>query len=396
MVVDIPPEILARVLEIGVNQWGIRYLSPVCLTCRDWNEIVVSNPRLWGIITIPAKLDSARRKLLDLQLAKAKAAPLTLSVRSGTKPRDAVARVLSLATNWVYADIPANLLGLTSGDLPNLQVLRLRNRESTPDSFSNEHPPSLSNLRSFAAYKVPARWIFSILNSAITSLELSSQSWQISQTLRMLTQVPNLVSLQLTAISCQEVSPNTDTDIVSLEHLTRLEVSSVTDVSRLLNSIRAPALHSVSIRDCRVPATDHDSLPLRVLFLQWGLSSFIPAHLHTLEIQESLVEGDAPFLGQWLKRLTSLNRLILADVELERSILTVLASSNPLLTQLFIEMEDLDLEDLIAIAQARCTAYARLSVLQSVLCSSGSSEQLKELSCLVGELHCGCLGCSMK
>jgi hypothetical protein len=73
--IDIPPEILASAFEVGVLTWGIRYLPPMCLICKEWNQVIINTPHLWGIIEVNTNSDG--KFLLD-QIARAKAAPLTI------------------------------------------------------------------------------------------------------------------------------------------------------------------------------------------------------------------------------------------------------------------------------------------------------------------------------
>lgn len=413
MLKDLPPEIFSRILEFGVFQWGIRYLPPVCLTCKDWNDTVVSNPRLWGIIVIPERSHSLQRELLEVQITKAKAAPLTLTIHPAVQPHrkpqtNILSKLVSLARNWVYADVSANFLGLAHlkrGDLSNLEAIRLCHRghnEPSADSFFDDEHFHSPNLRSFASYSTPPKWISGFLSLHITTLELTNQSWALSTTLRLLSQVPNLVSLQLVNIS--HPLGLSDAHTVSLVHLTHLELYNVRDAARLLCDIGVPALHTFSIKNCRTLREEmFDSLPLRVLFAQWSLPDFLPSGLHTLEIQESLRSGDTQFLIQWLERVKNLSRLILADYSVEGNIVKALTSSSPWLCpsliQLFIEMADFDLEDLFAIARTRGSSSScptRLRVLQSLVCSNCNAEQIERLSYLVDELHCCCIGCQME
>ncbi|KAJ2927458.1 hypothetical protein H1R20_g9636, partial [Candolleomyces eurysporus] len=103
---DIPPEILASAFEIGVLRWGIRYLPPMCLVCKEWNQVIINTPHLWGIIEVTT--NSHAEFLLD-QTARAKATSLTIFVSKGALNSHSLAPVIrglvALSPNWIKATV---------------------------------------------------------------------------------------------------------------------------------------------------------------------------------------------------------------------------------------------------------------------------------------------------
>ena len=72
---DVPPELFARIFEIGIQAFGISFLPPIALVCRSWADLVRNTPRLWGIF------DLRRFKYWEIskvqnQMQKSKKAPL--------------------------------------------------------------------------------------------------------------------------------------------------------------------------------------------------------------------------------------------------------------------------------------------------------------------------------
>ncbi|KAG6820586.1 hypothetical protein H0H93_014813 [Arthromyces matolae] len=104
----IPHEILATVFEIGILTWDIRFLPPLRLVCHTWNEIVMTTPRLWGIISLDKWTDPDR---LAYQISKAKHSPISIYVRRPNEVRSkALHMIVGLSSNWVHADVSTSML----------------------------------------------------------------------------------------------------------------------------------------------------------------------------------------------------------------------------------------------------------------------------------------------
>jgi len=444
---QVPPELFARIFEIGIETWDIGFLPPLCLVCRSWNDLVISTPRLWGIIKIDR---STRFKTINSQIVKAKASPLTIlvcrDVRSHTHSpsqlQTALKKLASLAHNWLRADVNTRLLSLARwADMRGmLQDLRLVYDPKTSDHAASAYFQLqddifqlLPKLHSFAADGISAAWVTGFLSPSITRFELLNLAPTMSQTLdatlEYLSRIPSVITLDLNKIY-HTVPELSSSQSVHLPHLATLELCNVIHFSRLLCHIQAPSLQVLSIRQpggvvyhwaFRLDFVSDKSMS--PFFSQWSQGSFIPTYLHTLELQECLQMGDVPYLIRWLARLPNLVRLILLDDAIgraadspstteETNLFRALASPQgagtivggwlcPSLMQLLLST-DVQVTDLIAIARARGGIAAslesisppdRLRIIEAHICPSGNEREIEELYSLMDEVRCACLGC---
>ncbi|KAJ7207999.1 hypothetical protein GGX14DRAFT_521824 [Mycena pura] len=420
MLDTLPPEILARVLEIAVQTWGVAFLPPVCLVSSTCNDVVVSTPSLWGVIVVNKRCSFS---LLNRQLAKAKATDLRISLhkRTNNKHARAARRLMSdlvaLSNNWVQAEISINLLSMTKwAELGRLQVLDVRFHDhdsggSADDFFGSEHPARAPSLHSLTAWNLPEEWVTRFLSPRISYFQYGGFEKQIphSTVIRYLSLTPNVHTLHLLNMQFPRLS---ESQAITLPNLHNLELDRIHNITTLLVNTCAPALRVLSIRDCKGR--------LRSFFSDWSQPKWLPQHLQSLELSHCVSSGDIPFLISWLARLPSLLRLIITQYaefdSAEKELLRALASPNgagppgvvrgwlcPSLTHLCLDAS-LRMEDILPIARARGGAVPRapglsatLRSMQAPLCASGTAEEVVEFrSCFVQpeDLRCLCLSCS--
>ena len=356
---QIPDEILSTVFEIGILTWDIRFLPPLCLVCKRWNDVVIASPRLWGIITISKGRSPAS---LEGQITKAKESPLTVfAPENPSKSLNNRSRVLKLLTdlcrNWVSADVSTDLLyrcrwSDMRGTLETL-ILSSAGRGAlgsyTPDDFFGDIDETLHRdlprLRSFTARKIPKEWIQPFLSPSITHFELILNDpstpfrhwgpygiyshWQpdsttgsklvitFSEMLEFLHCVPQVVHLMLK--HTRHFENLKKGEAVSLNNLAVLDLEDVLHPAPLLCEISAPSLKTLSIRSTsmtdviRARSRRPELALLSSFFSQWSRGIFLPAQLHTLELVDCLQVSDVAYLIRWLARLPSLVRLTLRD-----------------------------------------------------------------------------------
>lgn len=333
---DVPPELLAHTFELGIKTYGIRFLPPLCLVCKRWNDLVVSTPRLWGILTLDISSDPLT---VYSQIARAKASPLEvyMSDRNGGKLKGAILqKVVQLARQWVCAEIQTHALRLArwSEMHAGLEQLRLRKGRlitgpdghltDGADAFFDVDAP-YPKLHSFTAIELEEAWITRFLSPSITSFELVKiyGAHSISSTLDYLSLTTNLQYLRLNTISHRPCKPS-DNRVIHLPSLRTLSVSNVSYLKDFLLRLRVPSLHTFTVPEHiqsiqRFWWSTHGNTNLYVdssmslVFSQWSQPDCLPTHLHTLNLSNCLQKTDLPYLIRWLARLPSLVRLILRD-----------------------------------------------------------------------------------
>lgn len=429
---QVPSDVYATIFEIGVLAWGIDFLPRICLVCRAWNEIVISTPSLWGIINI---LDKRARYpyTLGLQITKAKAAPLTVSIPPSVLPPAVaweVRRLTSLSRNWVSAVVHTNTLlqcrwSDMRSSLGSLHLSRsFPSTDPATDFFGDltefRQPPKL---HTFTATALSKEWILPFLSSSIKFFRLKvnprhDDQVHLTSTIDCLSRIPAVNTLIIESIRhFQSVPLNQKT--VYLRELLTLELVRSCYVSPLLCAISATSLQTLFVdhqyrpHRSRNSQNESPSLALASFFSQWSHSNYLPANLHTLKLVECLQLADVPFLIRFLSRLPNLVRLIIVDdtvgnaAELppggeERNLFRALESSKGaesvgggwLCTSLMVlHLEtDLQVQDLIRIARARNETTSspsstsnpnRLRWVDAMLCSSGSRSEVEELRTLV-------------
>ncbi|KAJ7186775.1 hypothetical protein C8R46DRAFT_279570 [Mycena filopes] len=418
----LPPEIFARVLEIATETWGVGFLPTICLVSSTCRGVAVSTPSLWGII-VADKNSSVQ--LLQQQLVKAKAADLKVTFsRKGLRMSDKgtrrfITNVVALAHNWVRAEMPTNIISSTRwADLRRVEALSLRFHgfEDQADEFFAESEYTQSNLHSFAASSLPEEWTTRFLGPRITYLEIARLDRVPTSTIqRYLSLVPNVHTLNLPHISLLPLSASTE--MVSLPHLQNLDLLHVGELASLLLNVRAPALRTLSIRECTAAGE------MGPVFSQWSQPGFLPASLQSVELSNCLSEQALPFLIGWLSRLPALLRLTISDEALDaysfadpdesqlvNSIAGALAAPDgagpivggwlcPSLIHLCLDLP-LRLADILPIARARSGAAStpsRLRSMQAPLCASGTPEEIAEFRSYFAEpedARCLCIACS--
>ncbi|KAG7442095.1 uncharacterized protein BT62DRAFT_1010876 [Guyanagaster necrorhizus] len=417
MSVQLPPEIYAHIFEVGVHKWGVGFLPPLCLTCSDWNEIVASTPRLYGIIDFTR---SRRRGLV--QLSKAKSAPLYLTLPTERRRYNECEKdLLSLVHNWVYASIPTRTLESLKGEdlcsLEELHVTSCGDKDSPKEKLWGAVP---SKLRVLGANSVSSSLVKSVLSRGVIQFEFRNiDRWDgctNSQIFELLTLIPNASSITLESLFLLEGPQPSGESVTSvpMENLLNLHIQSLRCFALHTSHLRAPSLQTFRLIDSY--PYDEDHMHWNLVFMQWSQPSFVPANLHTLEIRSSLRETDVPTFIRWLTLLPNVVRLIVDDVALfrckEANLMEKLASQPvdgehwfcPSLMQLFVE-GDVQVVDLIAIAGARggvveppfatTSRPSRLRLIEAPLCVSGWDDEIAELKRLVDETHCSCLSCAL-
>lgn len=440
---DIPPEILAGIFELGVFSWGIGFLPSLCLVCNDWNNIITSTPRLWGIINIGR--DSSDY-FLNSQIDKVKASPLSIFIdprlglrrlrSKGVSKSRIIERLLGLAPNWVRASITTHILSNCRwADIrPTLEELHL-SKTSLPSDIepflcdSELVPTSLPKLHTLRADDIPCEWVFPFLTPNIRSFRLHQAGNSRHNVAEYLSQIPCVINLGLSGIQPPSVRFMDNQQTVLLRNLTVLELSRVGQPSFVLSQICAPNLQSISIERTPIPWLEPISednrfkITLSPFFAQWSQPTFLPSNLHSLKLVECLRASDVEFLIRWLSRLPNLVQLTLVDNDIsamasqtsnigETNLCKALASPHgarpisegwlcPALTILNLEI-DLISSELVSIAKVRGKAASsfsssapppsRLHRLRGLLCLEG----IEELEALVDIVECCCLGCSIK
>ncbi|TFK66072.1 hypothetical protein BDN72DRAFT_844772 [Pluteus cervinus] len=437
MLDQLPPEILARVFEIGILAWGISYLPPICIVCSAFNDVAVTEPRLWGIVTLTK--DSIP-SLMETQITKAKAAPLTVYVDRRVrnfKLYPVIQRLASLAENWVHADVPLSTLALcSSSDLAKSLLDLDLGRPVSGDyvSLANTFFGTLDSpiqtprfkLRTFRAKELAKRWIIPFLSPQLVQLELcrlEEQDQALPNLFEILRLVPNIFSLKLEQIHYRVMDITTPP--VHLPNLLNLDLVKVLFPSRILTKIQAPSLTTLSISGSQ-PSND-DEEGLSAFFVEWFQERFLPTHLHTLELIDAVDKPSIPYLIRWLSRLKRLVRLTVRDDEVgeaalasdKSNLFTALATPSeeydgwllPSLMELRLDTGEMSVErDLTPIARARggiaCLPQldtlseafrppGRLRFLEAPLCPNGFEPEIEEIKGLSDVVICGCLGCSM-
>ncbi|KAJ7119497.1 hypothetical protein C8R44DRAFT_853637 [Mycena epipterygia] len=427
MLDTLPPEIFARILEIAIESWGIGFLPPICRVSSTCHNVVVSTPSLWGIMVV-GNLTPASVVRLNLQLAKAKSADITITVlrkmrRGNKRMRRFMDDVSSLTRNWVRADMPTDLLSWTQwADMGRVEVLSLRLQHDSrdlpsADKFFESGAASPPRLHSFTASSLPEEWVTRFLNPRIAYFEIGRLlDIRASTIQRYLSLIPNVHTLDLLKISFLPLSASDST--IDLSNLNNLEVTEIRNLTPLLLNIRAPALRVFSVRNC--------TGQMGSVLSQWSQADFLPSSLQTLELSNCLSETDLPFLIGWLARLPVLLRLTITHTKeigdpssptssVESDLLKALASPDgagpvvggwlcPSLIHLCLDTNlPRGFADILPIARARGGAtakspglHSKLRSMQAQLCSSGTADELAEFQGFftdASDARCLCLGC---
>ncbi|KAJ6510443.1 hypothetical protein C8R45DRAFT_1207368 [Mycena sanguinolenta] len=318
MLDQIPPEVLSYVLQIGIETWGIGFLSTICLVSSACRDVVAYTPSLWGIFVVDKH---SSWPLLSRQLVQAKAADLRISISHKSlythdkHMRKFLASLNPLAPNWVRVEMPTNVFSTARwADMQRVEVLQLRfhggRTGRSADQFFEGAAHRQSNLHSFTGIGLPEEWVTPFLSPRITYLELGQLGGRYTQIPASLVQgylalTPNVHTLCLSDSSFLPFSGSKDP--VSLANLHNLELARVRDLTPLLLGLRAQALRALTIRD--------SAGQLSSVFSQWSQPTFLPANLQFLELANCLYPADIPFLVGFLARLTALIRLIISDTD---------------------------------------------------------------------------------
>ncbi|KAG6915478.1 hypothetical protein DXG01_011309 [Tephrocybe rancida] len=424
---EVPHEILAVVFEIGILTWDIRFLPPLRLVCRSWNDIVMTTPRLWGLITVDKGSNLTR---LKAQILKAKNSPLTITARRTTVRRHqkALQMLVDLSSNWVYLDATTAMLrpGRWSNLRGTLETLRLitcgspRDGQAAAEEFFDTRGPvhqEPPRLRSFAAHNLSDSWLLPFLSSSITSFELHAHhSIRVGllATLIYLSKIPRVSSLLLHGV--QYLDDHAPVDIqrpLHLKRLTTLEVDCVQHPATILGEIIAPSLQTLVVKNSHIGPS----------LIVWSQpKSGLPTLLRSLTLSNCLEIRDVAFLIRWLARLPSLTHLALHDDAIARAaelppfdeetnLFAALASPEgagtvggwlcPSLTRIQLSM-DLQIMDLLPLSRARGsrsmtlgsnTPSSLLHYLGAPMCPNGRPEEIEELKGLFDEALCECFAC---
>jgi hypothetical protein len=438
---DIPPEILAAAFEIGIHTWGIQFISPLPRVCQHWRFVVDNTPRLWGIISVSPK---SSPKVLEKQITKAKASPLSIRISpsaKGIRHSRVRKQLFALSANWVTADVGTAFLcdsGARWNVLQyNLETLTLSRGNPTyndPGSFfedSKHHSHRQVSLHTFSADSLPKAWTMGFLGPWLKHFYL--RQWRLGQkitdTWDFLARIPNAITIELYQV--QHVGhpdgvPPLPRTIV-LPKLESLRLKGVQLAPTVLSAIAAPSLQTLSIHhvssrrwwDAPPPPS------LSGFFAQWSQPSQTPMHLHTLELIDTLRAGDTPYLIRWLRRLPNLVRLLITDDEIGKAASVTLNEEMNLYNALAYPWEEEDggssawlcpslmilyldtapeLTDLLPIARSRggitpptadIPPPARLRRLESHLCPVQNLDELDELKSLIDEANCICTHCGL-
>ncbi len=416
MSLQLPPEIYAHIFEVGVHKWGVGFLPSLCLTCSDWNAIILSTPRLYGIIDFTL----SRRHGLA-QLSRAKSAPLYLSLPTERRRYyECEQDLLSLVHNWVYASVPTRTLESVRGEdlcsLEELHVTSCGDKDSPKEKLWDVAP---SKLRVLGANSVSPSWVKNVLSRGVTQFEFRDiDRWNRctnSQVFELLTLIPNAISITLESLDLFDgPQSSSESASVPMQGLLNLHIESLRRFALQVSRIRAPSLQTFCLIDSYPYSGDH--MHWNLVFMQWSQPSFVPANLHTLEIRSSLRETDVPTFIQWLSLLPNVVRLILDDDALfrckEASLIEKL-SSHP------VDGEGLVLSVFDAALcrrrRAGCGSHrdsgcpwrggrapfatmsrpSRLRLIEAPLCVSGWDDEIAELKRLVDETRCSCFSCAL-
>jgi F-box-like len=411
MIDTLPGEILATAFELGVLTVGPRFLPPVCLVCRSWNDVARNTPRLWGIIDI---YKHANPQLIQHQLARCKAAPLTVFFSSSTNIRKRtyeaiLSTLLDMSENWESAVVPLDVFEQRAWpdmypDLEELVITSGRGSHLVLTSFGGVGSSS-RKLRKVALEGLHLSYMKPFLSPYLKSLSYIGQTnakLDLAETIQLLCQAPNLVHLKMHQLDLRPQLLST-LRIVSLPHLETLDIAYHEYPSLLLSHIAAPNLKTVSIDHgtrikgrsqqwwwnqihTNTTAPGDPAKTLTPFLSQWCDSQFLPERLHTLNLMHCIKHGDLPVLASFLQRVPALVRLsivglkaephdrdylhndddVLEDEAAAREVFRILSSTLasttvggsdqwllPALTVLQLELQTLHPRDLIEIAQKR-------------------------------------------
>jgi hypothetical protein len=426
MLDTLPPEILARVLEIAIETWGIGFLPPICRVSSACRDVVHSTPSLWGVVAVNKQ---SSLPMLHRQLDKAKATDLriTISRRGWTNSsthkhtQSFVARVNSLVHNLVRLESTTSILSLLRwADMARLEVLSLTLCDgSTPSEADKFFEPGTTytrpSLHSFIACGLREEWVTRFLSPDITFFDFYGgrdfyRPREPATTIQgYLSRIPNVHTLNLQGISFLPLSASNAT--LALPNLTNLQLTDIREFTLLLLNIRAPALRVLSIRNCK------GQMPS--VLSQWSQADFLPSNLQSLELSDCMSENDMPLLIGWLARLPALLRLIITELDgpgtgnsdsaVETDLLKALASPHgagpivggwlcPSLTYLCFDVHN-PVADILPILRARGSPGSppQLRSIHTWHCSNGTPDELAEFRNFFADAdaaRCLCLGCA--
>ncbi|KIY66382.1 hypothetical protein CYLTODRAFT_491511 [Cylindrobasidium torrendii FP15055 ss-10] len=411
---DLPAEVYARVFEIGVWKWGIGFLAPLRLTCRQWNDIVLSTPRLYGIINVGR---GYIRKQLDL----AKSAPISLTVPSSSSIAESTENILlSTARNWIYADIPVRfLITIGSGNaLGGLQSLHLhswfldsKGKEIPSDVFDNFWETAPKNLQYFSAMNAQCRSLRPLLTSSIIDLELHRPTGRDSDSLAqyhhynywgralrprlpldlmcdVVRRLPRLQRLVLAHAELTRVLESSAPARILLERLEELDLTDIGGIAHLLSRLQVPALRTLNANQT---SSDSSNVTWKVVFMQWSQEGWIPLELHTLEMAACLEAADMPYFEAWIERLPELLRLYWDAEDID--IIPMLKDGK--LASSLRELNTVGYEDFDDVLEMARNRKGTLRVLSIPYCGECNEAGKAEMLSLVDEVKCACLTCQM-
>lgn len=439
---DLPPEILATAFEKGVLSWGVRFLPPVCLVCKGWNNVVQNTPHLWGIIWVTKS--SKPDRLMD-QIHKAKDALLTVYI--SPRASESVSMTFVLANlvrwcgRWAKATVPVEVFiqcrwTAMFNALEELQLLTygFPNEQFFTPSENDVLPPGNPALRvlSMAGWYQDATWTKHLLSPSLEDFCLVpgyANQIPVSKMLNQLARIPNARTIEFHQVHYHPHTADLNSAAVHLEKLISFNLSLVNYPSLLLSNIACPSLRKLTLGPGMytyyTPADRDQSLTTLAPFLsQWSQPGFVPTFLHTLVLCQCMQPSDIPYLLRFLAQLPNLVVLILNDGAIDDSpeqitdednVFKALSSPEgarngiggwlcPSLVTFRFENVNFDFQDLLAIARVRgCRssngdglgAPKTLRKVSGLLCSHSTREEALELGTLLEEASCGCWGCAL-
>ncbi|KAF5369349.1 hypothetical protein D9758_002769 [Tetrapyrgos nigripes] len=351
----LPSELLSSIFITGVLDVGDDnpvMVSTLMLVCRYWAEVALDTPILWSKISVSPhdSLEKARRKL-----SRSKSCPLDITIDIPIEYTNSVTELVIHATDMIrpalwrtrslFLSVPNRAqahaaLSRCQEDAPVLESLTIQIHHSIDDRYSTNpilpiFKGQTPRLRSVSLTSFNFGWDLRLVSS-LKVLKLGGYfngfAPSSSTLISILRQCPELEELALRNMSIDSapcygtrISDEFDTPPTSkpvrLPRLTKISFtcSGIAFTRQIMTQITFPNLESLEMG-----YLENISPILQILYTQ-ALTRLPLRYLHI----ESCLFSEPKFVNL-LRRLTSLTRLELVDIEdVSSSLLKSLSSSQP-------------------------------------------------------------------
>lgn len=352
----LPEELLAKIFEGCVVEGWTRAPVVVSHVCSSWRRAAMS-PRVWSHVYVDGDSTDAVGRT-RLWLSRAKEAPLHPSfIITWRSPRSHLWQNMELlarrASQWETVTMTSesvsqawDLIERCKFPMTNLREIKATLEVQFHPALDGE-PERLDMAQTFTADRAPRLQSVDLtcntlplnltLPAQLTSLVLNLTSCpnqrlnSASRILDILESAPTLEEfvVSLPALVHQPYIPEADMDrIVALERLTTLTFHGPTDLSGLLEHLRAPNLRRLHIRSNEEANLQQESLaPTLFKFLKGSDPALDLLELHDVDISPE-------FFPAYFAMLPSLRELRLHDSVITDAIIARLDDLCPLLTRI--------------------------------------------------------------